>query len=112
MVHLDEASQDCHLDFFVIFSSITGVMGNIGQADYATANAFVDQYAYYRNSLVKSQKRQGRTFSINWPLWEDGGMQVTSQQQRQWMNDTGMVALKPEAGIRAFYQAWASLGNK
>ncbi|WP_237708014.1 SDR family NAD(P)-dependent oxidoreductase [Bacillus spizizenii] len=108
VVHLDEASQDCHLDFFVIFSSITGVMGNIGQADYATANAFVDQYAYYRNSLVKSQKRQGRTFSINWPLWEDGGMQVTSQQQRQWKNDTGMVALKPEAGIRAFYQAWAS----
>ena len=61
VVHLDEASQDCHLDFFVIFSSIAGVMGNIGQADYATANAFVDQYAHYRNTLVKSHKRHGRT---------------------------------------------------
>lgn len=108
VVHLDEASQDCRLDFFVIFSSIAGVMGNIGQADYATANAFVDQYAHYRNALVKSHKRQGRTFSINWPLWEGGGMQVTSEQQRQWMQDTGMVALRTEAGIRAFYQAWAS----
>ena len=35
-------------------------------------------------------------------------MQVTSEQQRQWMKDTGMAALKPEEGIRAFYQAWAT----
>ncbi|MBO1582984.1 SDR family NAD(P)-dependent oxidoreductase [Bacillus sp. XF8] len=108
VVNLDEASQDCHLDFFVVFSSIAGVMGNIGQADYATANAFMDQYVYYRNFLVKNQKRQGRTFSINWPLWEGGGMKVASEQQRQWIEDTGMTALKPKAGIHAFYQAWDS----
>ncbi len=69
-VNLDEASKDCHLDFFVIFSSIASVMGNIGQADYATANAFVDQYAYYRHSLVENDRRKGRTISINWPLWK------------------------------------------
>src|SRR5581483_5809831 len=44
LVALDEATRDIALDLFVMFSSITGVMGNVGQADYAAANAFMDAY--------------------------------------------------------------------
>src|SRR5262249_5154488 len=39
--NLDQASQDVELDFFALFSSIAGAMGNVGQADYATANGFM-----------------------------------------------------------------------
>lgn len=69
LVNLDQASKDLSLDFFILFSSLAGSLGNPGQADYATANAFMDTYAGYRNALVALRKRQGQTLSIGWPLY-------------------------------------------
>ena len=63
-VHLDEASADLELDFFVLFSSIAGAFGNPGQADYAAANAFMDHFAAERNRRVAAKERHGRTRSI------------------------------------------------
>ena len=39
-VSLDEATRTEALDFFVLFSSMAGVFGNVGQSDYAYANCF------------------------------------------------------------------------
>ncbi|MBM7077194.1 SDR family NAD(P)-dependent oxidoreductase [Micromonospora humida] len=64
-VLLHEATRHLDLDFFVAFSSVTGVAGNVGQADYGAANAFVDAYA----------REHGLT-SVAWPLWADGGMRT------------------------------------
>ena len=38
------------LDFFIMLSSISGVIGNPGQANYAAANTFLDSFAAYRRS--------------------------------------------------------------
>ncbi|KAI0391303.1 hypothetical protein F5Y17DRAFT_18304 [Xylariaceae sp. FL0594] len=52
--NLHEASsreqQQHPLDFFTMLSSISGVVGNKGQANYAAANAFLDAFAHYRHA--------------------------------------------------------------
>ncbi len=105
VVNLDQASKDVSLDFFLVFSSLAGAFGNPGQADYAAANAFLDAYATYRHELVLAHQRQGRTLSINWPLWQEGGMQVDDAIVTMMMQRTGMMPMPTENGIRAFYQA-------
>lgn len=39
------------LDFFTMLSSISGVVGQKGQANYAAANVFMDAFAKFRHSL-------------------------------------------------------------
>ncbi|MCP5002869.1 MAG: SDR family NAD(P)-dependent oxidoreductase, partial [Planctomycetes bacterium] len=104
-VNLDMATRRITLDFFVLFSSGAGTMGNPGQADYATANAFMDRFAAYRNQLVDTKQRQGQTLSINWPLWREGGMGVDHSSEAMMKQSTGMIAMKTETGIQAFYQS-------
>ena len=65
---LGELLKDEKLDFFVLFSSMTGILGGPGQGDYTAANAFLDGYANYLNS--KGMVVQ----SINWPGWSETGM--------------------------------------
>jgi acyl transferase domain-containing protein/thioesterase domain-containing protein/acyl carrier protein/phosphohistidine swiveling domain-containing protein/SAM-dependent methyltransferase len=103
--NLDDESKDIQLDFFVIFSSGAGVFGNTGQADYACANAFIDAYAQYRDKLVKTKKRFGKTLSINWPLWKKGGMYVDKATEKR-MEILNMSAMDTDKGINAFYQSF------
>jgi polyketide synthase PksN len=108
LVNLDEASKNLSLDFFILFSSVTGAAGNPGQADYAMANAFMDAYSSYRNTLVAAKQRHGQTLSINWPLWKDGGMHVDAATEKMMMHSSGMAAMQTSTGIRALYQGVAS----
>ncbi|MFH9613919.1 SDR family NAD(P)-dependent oxidoreductase [Streptomyces pratensis] len=108
LVHLDEATQDADLDFLVAFSSVAGALGNVGQADYAAANAFMDAYAAHRNTLVERGERRGRTLSVAWPLWAGGGMHVDAPTERSLRERFGLVPLRDEEGLRALYLAMAS----
>jgi polyketide synthase PksN len=107
LVNLDEATKSLKLDFFVLFSSLAAVTGNVGQGDYAGANAFMDAYAEYRNSLVKAGQRHGRTLSINWPVWEEGGMGRDAATVGL-MRRAGLTPMPTAAGIRALYRAFSS----
>ncbi len=106
-LYLDEVTKDEQLDFFVLFSSISGVMGNLGQTDYAYANNFMDNFAQIRENLRKDRKRFGQTLSINWPLWQEGGMRLDEQGKIRLKKTTGMMPLQTGKGIDAFLNALA-----
>ncbi|RMD90311.1 MAG: SDR family NAD(P)-dependent oxidoreductase [Calditrichaeota bacterium] len=62
------------LDFFMLCSSITSILGDFGQSDYCAANAFLDAFAQYNGF-----KNQPFIFAINWDAWGDVGMAVNTE---------------------------------
>lgn len=64
------------LDFVVLFSSVSSVLGLEGQIDYTAANAFLDSFAasnafHSRTSVV----------SVGWNAWRQIGMAVALAEQ-------------------------------
>ncbi len=99
-VHLDHATKDLDLDFFVMFSSLAAMAGNVGQSDYAYANHFMDSFAHLRDRWCQSGSRRGKTISFNWSLWADGGMQLDEQTSQFFKRTLGINPLSKETGIR------------
>lgn len=108
VVNLDECLGKENLDFFVIFSSLAGVTGKVGQSDYTYANAFQDNFANYRENLVKQGQRSGHTVSIDWPLWEQGGMTLSKEEQQELSSEGGVQALPTKEGLNCIEAAIVS----
>jgi len=66
---LDRVFRSRPLDFMVLCSSITAVIGGPGQVGYCGANAFLDTYA-----AARSRERDELTVSINWGRWQGIGL--------------------------------------
>lgn len=49
--NLHNVLLDADLDFFVLFSSLGGIVGQQGQANYAASNTFLDAFVRYRHAL-------------------------------------------------------------
>jgi polyketide synthase PksN len=101
-VLLDEATRDDPLDFFVLFSSLAALAGNAGQSDYAYANHYMDAFAAWRNARSRDGARHGRTLSINWSIWAEGGMRLDEQTALFFERNLGIKPLQREVGIGAF----------
>ncbi|TMC16230.1 MAG: SDR family NAD(P)-dependent oxidoreductase, partial [Chloroflexi bacterium] len=105
---LDEASSQVPLDFFILCSSLSAIEGNGGQADYAAANAYLDAFAHERARKVLLGQRHGATLSINWPFWQDGGMQIEAEARLIMQEQLGVEVMGTKTGMEALYQALAS----
>jgi amino acid adenylation domain-containing protein len=86
---LDRIFKDTRLDFMVLCSSITSILGGVGGVDYCAANNFLDAYAQYR-------RREAQVFSINWDKWLEAGMAVNTPQSR--FSQNGFAANHKPAG--------------
>ncbi|WP_460370987.1 beta-ketoacyl reductase, partial [Actinocorallia lasiicapitis] len=83
---------DCDL---VLFSSVSGLIGGAGQANYAAANAFLDAMAHRRRALGL------RAVSLAWGLWESGdgmGGELGAADLRR-LSRMGLAAMTVEEGL-------------
>ena len=95
--HLHTLTQTLPLDFFVLFSSTAGLLGNRGQANHAAANAFLDAFVHYRRA------RGLPALSINWGAWaEVGAAAALVRTQQQQLLAQGMGVINTRTGIDAF----------
>ncbi|MEK1830995.1 KR domain-containing protein [Priestia megaterium] len=85
-----------------MFSSISSIIGDLGVGSYASANKFMDSFAEWREQLCFKGLRSGKTISINWPLWKEGGMQLPTDEEKKYYDYSGMKGLKLHQGIEAF----------
>ncbi|MFD0746348.1 SDR family NAD(P)-dependent oxidoreductase [Phytohabitans flavus] len=96
---LDAATRDDPLDLFLLMSSVSGRLGAAGQTGYAAANRFLDAFAQWRDNQVAAGTRRGRTVSVAWPLWQDGGMRPPEASIRQTRDQLGLVPLASGPGL-------------
>ncbi|MEL7427688.1 MAG: SDR family NAD(P)-dependent oxidoreductase, partial [Bacteroidota bacterium] len=57
-----------HLDHLILFSSVAGFYGNVGQTDYATANEILSAAAH----LFKTNHPNTQVSALNWGAWDSG----------------------------------------
>jgi NAD(P)-dependent dehydrogenase (short-subunit alcohol dehydrogenase family) len=78
------------LRFTVLFSSIAGRFGNVGQSDYAAANEILNKLA-----LWLDRRLSGRVLSLIWGPWSGVGM-VSQLESHLGRRGLGMIA--PDLG--------------
>lgn len=109
--NLDEAFAKYPLDFFLMYSSITAHIPSMGQSDYAFANAFLDSYATYRARKRKKGIRSGRTLSIAWPFFQNGGMQIDSASLDFMKNSKGLNPLNAKQQYELIQKMYGAYEN-
>ena len=96
---LETLLKNVELDFFILCSSISSLMGGFGQVDYCGANAFLDAFA---NCKITENNRF--ITSINWGAWQEVGMAVNTvvpQRLQELRAEDVQQGIAPEEGADA-----------
>ncbi|MDQ1025087.1 acyl transferase domain-containing protein/acyl carrier protein [Streptomyces umbrinus] len=92
--HLNDLLGERELSAFVLFSSLSGTLGAVGQAGYAAANAYLD-------TLAETRQRMGRpALSVAWGPWAGDGM-AAGEGLAERLRHTGLIPMDAEAALSA-----------
>lgn len=91
---LHELSLSMDLDFFIMFSSISGILGNVGQVAYAAANTFLDQLCEYRRYKLGLP-----ALSVNWGPIKGAGVLERNTDLTTIFDTIGFYSLHYTTGI-------------
>ena len=96
--NLHELTRDLPLTAFVLFSSVQGLLGGPGQANYAAGNAFLDALAAHRRSAGQVAT------ALAWGLWREGGMEsgLDDADRDRMAQQSGMRPLPADRGMTLF----------
>ncbi len=94
LMALEEALRGQTLDFCLLTSSLSSVLGGVGYAAYSGANAFMDAFAARQH-----QKGERAWVSVDWDQWEFPGRARSGPARRA--NRDGAI-LTPEEGVAVF----------
>lgn len=87
-------AQD-NLDFIVLFSSLAGITGNLGQSDYSASNVFMDHVPY----AWPAGSRKSRIITVQWGAWSLG--QQVSDVVLDSMRRNGFLHISAQLGMEA-----------
>ncbi|MEV0299378.1 SDR family NAD(P)-dependent oxidoreductase [Nocardia sp. NPDC050710] len=99
--YLHELTRDMKLSAFVLFSSIAGMIGSAGQANYAAANSFLD-------ALAMRRRAEGLpALALAWGPWQqDIGMTgVLDRTAMGRLERLGLAPLDRTDGLRLFEES-------
>jgi acyl transferase domain-containing protein/acyl carrier protein len=92
---------DDPLELFVLFSSLSTLMGGPGNGNYAAANIFLDALAHFRN------RRSLPALSINWGPFSEVGMLADDMQGHLARMQMGIHSFSPEQALPRLAEHWA-----
>ncbi|MDF5717357.1 MAG: SDR family oxidoreductase [Rhizonema sp. NSF051] len=80
------------LDFYLLISSLSSILGGLGYIAYSAANIFIDTFVHKQN-----QTNRVPWITVNWDRWQFGEEENTT-------NKTTLAELfiTPEEGVKAF----------
>jgi len=93
--NLHRLTREEPLDFFVLFSSISSLIGNAGQGNYVAANAFLDQLALYR------RRRGLAATALHWGVLGEAGLVARDAQVARHLELLGLRGLSTRDALVA-----------
>jgi acyl transferase domain-containing protein len=99
---LAEVLREHKLDFCMLFSSLSAVLGGLGYTVYAAANRFMDAFAQRHN-----QTQPTPWLSVNWDSWQFSDRVLASGFGASMVR----LSMSPEEGVQVFRHV-LSLGRR
>jgi NAD(P)-dependent dehydrogenase (short-subunit alcohol dehydrogenase family) len=106
---LDRLLAGRALDFRLLMSSLSAVLGGVGYGIYASGNAFLDAFAASR-----ARGAAGRWLSVNWDGWrhgDDTGAPVSAAERFSMTSGEGVEALDRVLSMAGVTQIVVSTGD-
>ena len=94
IVVLEQILQERQLDFYIILSSLSSVLGGVGLAAYSAVNIFMDTLAH----------RHNQTHALPWSIvnWDRLQLEITKEKEMAWQASGAESAITPTESIEVF----------